>query len=60
MTELYDTAKETRGAEENKYVRTVIVGVVENEATLESAIAEAAKGWALSRISKVSLALLKL
>ena len=60
IVELYDTAKATREAEENKYVRTVMAGVVEHEGELEQAIAEAAKGWSLGRISKVSLAILKL
>lgn len=58
--ELYDTAKAVRSAEESKYVRTVTAGVAAEEAALEAAIAEAAKGWSLSRISKVSLAILKL
>ncbi len=60
MGELYDLAKQTRDAEENKYVRAVMAGVAEHEAELESAISEAAHGWALSRISRVSLAILKL
>ena len=60
MGEIYDLAKETRGAEENKYVRTVMAGVAEHEAELEGAISEAELGWALSRISRVSLAILKL
>ena len=60
VAELYDTAKETREAEENKYVRTVTAGVIDHEEELEAAVAEAAKGWSLSRISKVSLAILKL
>ena len=58
--ELYDTAKAAREEEENKYVRGVLAGVLEHEAELEAIIAEAAKGWSLSRISKVSLAILKL
>ena len=60
MDALYDTAKETRGAEESKYVRTVIAGVAKEEAVLEAAIAEAARGWSITRISKVSLSILKL
>lgn len=60
IAELYDTAKASRDAEESKYVRTVLAGVCEHEEELEGAIAEAAKGWNLSRISRVSLAILKL
>ncbi len=60
MALLYDTAKETRDAEENKYVRSAICGVAEKEAELEALISEAATGWDITRISKVSLAILKL
>ena len=60
VSELYDTAKEAREAEESKYVREVLSGVFGCESELEAVIAEAAKGWSLSRISKVSVAILKL
>ncbi len=60
MDELYDAAKALREVEESKYVRSVLSGVAEHEAALEAAIGESARGWALSRISKVSLAALKL
>ena len=59
-SEIYETAKSTRDAEESKYVRSVLLGVAEKDAELEEAIAAAAKGWSLSRISRVSLAILKL
>lgn len=58
--ELYDTAKASRDAEESKYVRTVIAGVAEHEAEIEGLVAEASRGWSLSRISKVALSILKL
>ncbi|MBO7293624.1 MAG: transcription antitermination factor NusB [Clostridia bacterium] len=58
--ELYDTAKAAREEEENKYVRGVLTGVLDHEAELEAAISDASKGWSLSRISKVSLSILKL
>ena len=58
--ELYDTAKAAREEEENKYVRGVLAGVLEHEVELEAAISEASKGWSLSRISRVSLSILKL
>ena len=60
IDELYDTAKATRGVEENKYVRSVITGVVAHEEELEASIGEAAKGWNFSRISKISRSVLKL
>ena len=59
--EIYETAKELReDVEEDEYVRAVLSGVLENEARIETLISENAKGWSLRRISKVSLAVLKL
>ncbi len=60
VNELYDTAKETREVAESEYVRTLLTGVLQEEASLEAMIAEHAQGWSLGRISKVSLAILKL
>ncbi len=59
--EIYETAKELReDVPEDEYVRGVLSGVLENEEPIEALIAENAKGWSLRRISKVSLAALKL
>ena len=60
VSEIYETAKGTRDAEENKYVRNVLAGIAEKEAELEEAIGAAAKGWSLTRISRISLSILKL
>ncbi len=60
LAELYNTAKASRDAEESKYVRTVLAGVAEREAEIEALVAEASRGWRLSRISKVALSILKL
>lgn len=60
IAELYDTAKAARGEEESKYVRKTLIGVVEHEAEIEAMVSESAEGWSLGRISKVSLAILKL
>ena len=60
VAEMYDTAKASRDAEESKYVRTVIEGVAEHEAEIEALIAEASRGWSVSRISRVALSILKL
>lgn len=60
MKDLYDAAKEARDAEENKYVRATLAGIVEHEAEIEGMIEEAAEGWSIGRISRVSLAILKL
>ncbi len=58
--ELYDTAKASRDAEESKYVRAVLSGVAEHEEEIEALVTEASRGWSLSRISRVALAILKL
>lgn len=58
--EVYNTAKTARDAEESKYVRAVLAGVAEHEADIEAVVAEASRGWSISRISKVALSILKL
>ena len=60
VSEIYETAKNTRQTEESKYVRSVLSGSAEKEAEIEETIAAAAKGWSLARISRVSLSILKL
>ena len=60
MKETYDAAKEARDAEENKYVRATLAGVAAHEEELEAMVADAAEGWSIGRISRVSLAILKL
>lgn len=60
MKDLYDAAKEARDAEENKYVRATLAGISAHEAELEAMIEGAAEGWSIGRISRVSLAILKL
>ena len=60
MKDVYDAAKEARDAEENKYVRATLAGIAEHEEELEAMIEEAAEGWSIARISRVSLAILKL
>ena len=52
---------EREGEEEyNDYVRTVYYGVWEHIAELDELICQNARGWKLSRLSRVSLALLRL
>ena len=60
MKEVYDAAKEARDAEENKYVRATLAGIAEHESEIEAMIEEASEGWSVGRISRVSLAILKL
>ncbi len=44
----------------DKYVRAVVAGVVEQASVLDAMITECAVGWVLSRISRVSMAILRL
>ncbi len=44
----------------DKYVSAVVAGVSENLAALDALIAECAVGWSLSRISRISMAILRL
>lgn len=46
--------------EYNEYIRSVYYGVWEKLPELDEAISQNAKGWKLSRLSRVSLALLRL
>jgi len=65
---LYDTvdknnemwAQEFVSASNRKYIETVVKGVEERKDVLISKIEPTLKGWSLSRISKVNLAILKL
>ena len=52
------TAELEGGAD--KYVRALVSGVTEQAAALDALITECAVGWALSRISRVSMAILRL
>lgn len=65
---LYDTVNKTNemwaqefvSAANRKYIESVVCGVEEKKDELISKIEPTLKGWALSRVSKVNLAILKL
>lgn len=57
---LYDTAIAERELEEDEYVRRVLYGVYDNLEKIDAMIEKAAKGWKLNRMSKVSLAVMRL
>lgn len=47
-------------AAQTKYIVTVVKGVAEHLEALDAQIAENAKGWSLSRLSRITMAILRL
>ena len=60
ITDIIKDAIEARNFEYDDYVEKVFLGVFENLSQIDEKISENLKGWKLSRISKVSLAILRL
>lgn len=58
--ELYATALDARGIEENEYIKTVFFGIVEKSEELDAYIEKYAKGRKLSRIAKVAKAIMRI
>ena len=58
--EILELANEVRDLEPDDYIHTVFCGVVERNEELNQIISEKAIGWKIDRISKISLAILKL
>jgi len=58
--EILELALEVRDLEADDYIKTVFSGVFENVNALDALISEKAVGWKISRISKTSLAILRL
>ena len=58
--EILELAHEVRDLEADDYIKTVFNGVFENVEELDNIISEKAVGWKISRISKTSLAILRL
>ena len=56
----YETAISVRDVEEDAYVRKVLVGIEEHLAEIDSAIDGASSNWKKERISRVSMAILRL
>ncbi len=52
--------QEERGIEQDEYMDTVCAGVTANTGKLDEVIAKYLKGWKMKRISKVSLAIMRL
>lgn len=58
--EIFLKATELRGLEYDDYVKTVFFGSDENKAEIDAAIERHLMGWKKSRISPVSMAILRL
>ena len=58
--ELYDTAREARGIEENEYIKTVFFGIIEKSDELDAYIEKYSKGRKLSRIAKVAKSIMRI
>lgn len=59
-SDLYRNECEWETLEENEYVATGYAGVLLNVEAIDEMISGASKGWKLSRLSKVTLAILRL
>ena len=57
---IYETALEERDIEQTDYIRETFFGVVENLDEIDDKIKEKSDGWKIDRISKVSMALMRL
>lgn len=60
LNEFYGSALEIGGYEDDEYLKKVFFGVREQIKDLDEQIAATAKGWKLSRLSKVVLNIMRL
>ena len=58
--ELYDALTEYHEARDSKYVNDVYFGVLDQKDALDEMISRCARGWKLSRMSGVSLSIMRL
>ena len=56
----YETAIESRGMEEDAFVRDIVLGVKDHLDVIDETITKYADNWSKERISKVSIAVLRL
>lgn len=57
---VYEREKELRPFEDDEYLHKVVFGVCENEKTIDALIEKYSNGWKVKRISRISLAILRL
>ncbi|MBQ4561042.1 MAG: transcription antitermination factor NusB [Clostridia bacterium] len=60
LNEFYTTALEIGGYEDDEYLKTVFFGVLDSKPELDAEIEATAKGWKLSRLSKVVLNIMRI
>ncbi len=60
LDELYDFAVENEAITGSEFVKTILFKTWENVTNIDAVIEKYAKGWKISRISKVALAVLRL
>ncbi|MBQ3183460.1 MAG: transcription antitermination factor NusB [Clostridia bacterium] len=60
LNDFYASALEIGGYEDDEYLNTVFFGVLETKDALDAEIAATAKGWKLSRLSKVVLNIMRI
>lgn len=60
IPEIILSAEELRGVEVSKFATRLVCGADKHLADIDAAIGKHAKGWTVSRLSKVSVALLRL
>ena len=60
LNEFYANALEIGGYDDDEYLKNVFFGVLESKEALDAEIAVTAKGWKLSRLSKVVLNIMRI
>ncbi|MBR6681600.1 MAG: transcription antitermination factor NusB [Clostridia bacterium] len=58
--ELYEMAKELGVVEQDEYVERVFFGVMNELSTIDQKISENSKGWKIERLSKVTIAIMRI
>ena len=58
--ELYRSEREVRPFEEDDYVKTVVVGAAKSKEQIDALVERYSNGWKVKRISRISLAILRL
>ena len=60
FNEFYESALEIGGYDDDEYLKTVFFGVLESKDDLDAEIAATAKGWKISRLSKIVLNIMRI
>lgn len=60
LEEILEIEEQVRGIKPDEYISKVFFGVYDNLETIDKLISDNAVGWSIGRISKISLAVLRL